>query len=449
MNGMKNIITTTLSLLGGLFLLATVTSCNDFIFGKVEINEENNPLIQKKTPSSGAETYYGTEAWQHVLPIDKNAQIQNPDPDGAFADWYTCLVMVKEGHPHGGGKMHGNNVYERAAWRQEQFAQIKNTAAGPVVEVDAKSVSTLIEQSSGMENPNYFRIVGGSRKLWGLCFYFYNKEGKLINDSILNHSDEYQIFFTISDKDENNKPYDVLDVRYDSVYNGGRNAKGRITGVAAKGFENLRSFEERAKETQKLFRYVYRDTWRHNDMGDGTRDLYNIKLLPPLTYKQHYEAVTEDQDCVGLKGYFMFDLFEAGYDSREWPLALSGKNGFTIYKRQTYMLPKFCMAVRIMKCKKGSKAKTAIDPERGAKSAAACAPYYTYNFDNDWKEIIRFNLPIKVFSTTYDSDPTNIDPYEPHYYHISREIGLSPEDAMEIANDNAGSGGLGYGAWFL
>lgn len=446
MNKTTQMIRTTI---GGLALLAAMSSCNDFIFGKIEMSEEDNPLIQKKTPSSGAETYYGPETWQHVLPIDKNAQVQNKDPQGAFANWYTCLVMLKEGHPHGGGKMHGNNVYDRAAWRQEQFAQIKNTPNGPVVEVDSKSVATFIERNGTMEEPDYFRIVGGWRKLWGLCLYFYDKEGKLMNDSILKHSDEYQIFFTISDKNEKNQPYDVLDVRYDSVHNGGKDQKGRITGVPAKDFAHLTSFEDRAKQTNKLFEYVYRDTWHHSDMGDGTRDLYNIKLLPPLTYKQHYDAVREDQDCVGLKGHFRFNLFEAGYDNKDWPLALTGKNGSTKYKRQTYMLPKLCVAVRVMKCKKGYKATTPIAPERQAKSKAACAPFYTYQFDDKWEEIIRFNLPIKVFSTTYDSDPTNIDPYEPHYYHISREIGLTPEEAMEIANDNAGSGGLGYGAWFL
>ncbi|MFC2335540.1 MAG: hypothetical protein ACFNM6_09120, partial [Prevotella sp.] len=42
------------------------------------------------------------------------------------------------------------------------------------------------------------RIIGGKLKRWGLCLYFFNKEGRLMNDDILNHSDEYQIFFTVA-----------------------------------------------------------------------------------------------------------------------------------------------------------------------------------------------------------------------------------------------------------
>lgn len=439
--------------IGAFAVLAAMSSCNDFIFGKIEINEEDNPLIQKKTPRSGAEIYYGDEAGQHKLPVDKNAVVKNRDADGVFANWYTCLVMIKEGHPHGGGKMHGNNVYDKSAWRQEQFVEIRNTPSGPEVKVDSKSVSTFIEQTTHKKEPDYLRIVGGSKKLWGLCLYFYDKEGKLLNDSILKHSDEYQIFFTISDKNEKNEPYDVLDVRYTKEHNGEVTEKTRIEGVPAKAFENVKTFEQRGEATKKLFNYVYRDTWHHTDMGDGTRELFNIKLQSPLTPKDYLDARwPEDQDYVGLKGHFCFNLFEANYDERPWPLELSDKGeGISRkYGRQTYLLPKLCIAVRVMKCKKGTKATLPIAADKGAKSKNMCQPYHTYQFGSDWKEVVRFNLPVKVFSTTYDSDPTNTDPYEPHYYHISRELELTPQEAFEIANGgSSGIEGLGYGAWFL
>lgn len=426
-------------------LLPGLSSCHDFVFGNISIADEENPLIQKKTPSSGAEIYYGTEEGRHKLPINKDADIHNPDPEGAFANWYTCLVMFKEGHSHYGGKLHGDAVYTKAAWRQEQFAEIHNTKSGlPEVVMDRNSIRTYIEEQRGEEGPGYFRIVGGSSKLWALCFYFYDKNGKLLNDDILSHSDEYQLFFSISDLDDRNQAYKVMDVRYRTDM-----PQGVIQGVEAESFKGKDSFEARKEMTPKIFEYTYRDTWTHQDMGDGVRNFFNIRLLPPLTHKDTDDAVAEEQDCVGLKGHLKFDFFdyEKALDEREWPLQLSERGIFgRKYKRPTFLLPRFYLSVRVMKCPKGKKA--VVPVAVSTKIPRKCAPFYDPQ-GTEWKEVIRFNLPIKVFCHTFDSDPTNIDPYEPFYYHIGREIGLSPEDAFEAASSKAGSGSLGFDAWFL
>ncbi|MDY3853266.1 MAG: hypothetical protein SO013_10380 [Prevotella sp.] len=427
-------------------LLLTATACDDFVFGKVSVNDEENPLIQKKTPRSGAEIYYGTEPGQKPFPADKNADVANPDPQGAFANWYSCLVMLKEGHPHYGGKMHANHVYSRAAWKQEQFAEVYNTKSGqPRIAMDYNSIRTYVEEQKGNINPEYFRVVGGTSKLWALCLYFYDKEGRLINDNILNHSDEYQIFFSISHLDEHNNPYPVLDVRYREDMP----TTGVIEGVPAESFNGKDKAEDRQAMTPKIFNYTYRDTWKHENMGDGVRDFFNIKLLPPLTPNDMYNVTAEDQDCVGLKGHLEFDFTDLsdGLDERQWPLELSGKGFYKKYRRPTYLLPKFCLAVRVLKCAKGKKA--VIPTSATTRSKLKCASFYQPDARSEWKEIIRFNLPIKVFCSNYDSDPTNIDPYEPYFYHISREIGLSPEDAYETITSGSGKGGLGFDAWFL
>lgn len=442
---MNKIIKISQLLLCGIVLIG-LSSCDNFVFGNISIQDEENPLVQKKTPRSGAEIYYGTEAGQHKLPINKEADLHNPDPKGALADWYTCLIMFKEGHSHYGGKLHGNFVYAKAAWKQEQFAEIHNTKSGvPEIVMDRNSIRTYLEAQRGVEGPEYFRIIGGRSKLWGLCLYFYDKEGKLLNDSILKHSDEYQIFFSISDTDNNNQPYKVMDVRY-------RNdmpETGVIDGVEADCFKGKDNFAARQEMTPQLLEYTYRDTWTHEDMGDGVRDFFNIRLLPPFTKKDADKAIAEDQDCIGLKGHFKFDFidYEHALDEREWPLQLSKKSFNRTYRRKTFLLPKFYLSVRVMKCPKGKKA--VIPVQYSTNRQYKCAPFYNPAPQSEWTEITRFNIPIKVYSTTFDSDPTNVDPYEPFYYHIAREIGLSPEDAFEAVFSNSGSGGLGFDSWFL
>ncbi|MDY3119910.1 hypothetical protein [Porphyromonas somerae] len=454
-------------------LMLSATSCHEFIFGNIHVDDSENPILQKKAPRTGADRYYGDEEWQHKLPIDKNAKVPNPDLDGAFANWYTCLVMMKEGHSHYFGKLHGNPVYERKPWKQEQFAEIRNTPNGPELIMDRHSIRNFLEEQRGEDGPNYFRLVGGPAKLWALCLYFYDKEGNLINDKILKQSDQYQIFFSISDKDDKGKPYKIMDVRYrkggpDDIYAEGHKIDGNevgdpIKGIEAEYFKGKDSFEERSAASPELFQYTYRDTWLHDDMADGARNFFNIKLLPPYGSNDIYVVTTHDQDYVGLKGHFLFDFplekdnsgltSSEGLDGMEWPFALLGTT--RAYGRTSYLLPQFYLAIRVMKCEKGKKAVVppddiAFNDDKGhTKSAKACALSYAPDPRSEWTELIRVNIPIKIFTYTYDTDPTGDDPMEPYYYHIGREVKLSPNDIYELLNSSNDNGEVRFGAWFL
>lgn len=461
--------------------MVSMTSCHEFVFGNIRLDDEDNPILQKKTPRTGADIYYGPEDFQHKLPIDKDADVDNPDPDGAFANWYTCLVMMKEGHSHYYGKMHGNPVYERKAWKQEQFAEIRNTKTGPELIMDKASIRNFLEEQRGYEGPGYFRLVGGSAKLWALCLYFYDKEGNLMNDRILKQSDQYQIFFSISDLDDKGKPYKIMDVRFrkdgpDDSYIKGEAITGEEVGKPIEGIEaeyfkpffvnGKYDFEALQSESPKIFQYTYRDTWTHTDMADGARTYFNLKLLPPLGPDDIYSITKHDQDYVGLKGHLLFDFppypdtgiaKEEGLDYMKWPLTRLTNNGYGTkeHRRGSYLLPKFYLSIRVMKCEKGKKAVVVPndiavnDDMNKTKSPLVCARSYEPSPKSEWKELIRVNIPIKVFTYTYDSDPTGDDPMEPYYYHIGREIGLSPLDTYEFINSGGMESDMGFGVWFL
>src|SRR3712207_8985612 len=59
---MMKTITFSLRLSALALVAMSLTACDQFVFGGVTIDEENNPITQKKVPLSGAEIYYGTEA---------------------------------------------------------------------------------------------------------------------------------------------------------------------------------------------------------------------------------------------------------------------------------------------------------------------------------------------------------------------------------------------------
>lgn len=447
----------TIALLFLLTLLA-LGGCQKFIFGDITVNYDDNPLEQKKTPRTGADLF---------VPPVVTGELSNPDPEGALKDWATCLVMFKEGHPHGGGKLHGNFVYDKAPWRQEEFVVIHNTADGkPRIEVDRESTVTYLEKVKGIEGPNYVRIIGGPSKLWGLCLYFFDKEGKLLNDEIYKQSDRYQIFFTVSDTDSIGQPYEVMDVRL--RYRKGDKPEDRlkIIPVPSKYFSKKSSLEDRARVTPQIFRYIYRDTWTQEDMSDGVRELFNIRLLPPLDRNDSRASAPYDQDYVGLKGHLCFDTSKEvfgdeseadpieydGWDNK-WPLDVYSKGGS--YPRTTYLLPQFFLAIRVMKCPKGKKAILPMPTmEKGEPmgfSSKVCAPSYRPAAESEWEELIRFNVPVKFYTNAYDSDPTKPHPNEPYYVHLGLEIGLTPEEGYKAINNviTHGSGGAGYGAWFL
>lgn len=451
------------------------SSCEKFVFGDVHINYDENPLEGKAVPHSGADRYVDS-----LKKITVNSELQNTDKDGAFADWATCLVMFKEGHSHGGeGMMHGNFVYPNAPWRQEQFAIIHNTPSGwPRVEVQRQSTVTYLEAADGKQGTDYIRIIGGKLKRWGMCLYFFDKQGKLINDKILDNSGEYQIFFTVSDVDDQGQPYTIMDQRgswhpkinkFNEIVDGGTIDPKPIPSPT---FAGKTSWEERAKLTPLIFEYTYRDTWSHDIMGDGAREMFNIKLLPPLSRSDaDYAVGPYDQDKLGLKGHFNFDIEadEADDAHRDWPLLIhkrpdpsTGKP--SVYSRPSSLLPMFYLSVRVMKCPKGKKALIPRDPYLSKHSTyrflspliapESYDPYEAkeYGAQPEWTDVLRFNIPIKVYSSSFDTDPTAIDANDPFYYYLGREIGLSPADALEAAQNlktHGIGGGSGYGNWFL
>lgn len=479
-------------------ITTTCASCDDFVFGNVHVNYDESPLNVKSVPHSGADRYVDS-----LKNIKVTEALSNPDPQGAFNNWATCLVMFKEGHKHGDQMMHGNFVYPKAPWKQEEFAIIHNNSGKwPTVDVQRQSTATYLEVNQGKEGPDYIRLIGGRLKRWGLNLYFFDKDGRIINDDILEHGDEYQIFYTVSDLDDKGNPYTVMDCRgtWHSAdnYGGGDYGYGdededeensnynelsyhTRAGSAASidpepvpslFFADKNTWKERAEATPEIFQYTYRDTWTHDIMGDGAREMFNIRLNPPLTKQDADWAVgPEDQDHVGLKGHFNFDIEadESNNGHEEWPFKIKNRPDPSTgepsnYTRPTYLLPKFYLSVRIMKCPKGKKA---LIPK-----GEYLARHSTYEFlsehvcndfnnpdeakeygqDSEWQEVFRFNIPIKIFCSSFDTDPTSIDPYDPFYYYLGLEMGLSPEEALEAAQNvqtHGIGGGSGFGNWFM
>lgn len=450
------------------------TACDDFVFGNVHVDYNENPLGAKGVARSGADRYVDS-----LSKVKVSGDMANPDPDGAFNGWATCLAMFKEGHSHGDALMHGNFVYQNAPWKQEEFVIVhNNTGKWPTVDVQRQSTVTYLEQADGKTGPDYIRIIGGKLKRWGLCLYFFNKEGRLMNDDILNHSDEYQIFFTVSEVDDKGNPYEVLDCRgtwkpnRDKFGDWKKGGTVDTTPVPSPYFANSKTWKERAGLTPKIFEYTYRDTWIQDAMADGARELFNQRLLPPLTREDADWAVAPyDQDRVGLKGHFNFDIEADENDAlhQEWPLEITRRTDPATgeagrYTRPSYLLPKFYLSVRVMKCPKGKKALIPKDEYLNRhstyvfRSPFICSEFYNpdepkeYGADSEWKELFRFNIPIKVFCSSFDTDPTTIDPNDPLYFYLGHEIGLSPLDALEAAQNvqtHGIGGGSGFGNWFL
>ncbi len=425
--------------------LLSFSSCKKFVFGAINVDEERGKIVKQKIPTTAADLY---------VPPKVQEDIPNPDPDGAFANWATCLIMMKEGHPHGEGKMHGNYVYPRAAWRQEEFGILHNTPQGVKLELRDSSILSYLELENGKTKADYFRLIGGNSRLWAMMLYFFDKNGRLLNDDIYKHSDQYQIFFSISDLNDKGEPYPVMDLRI-------RDKEDKSPRPSAY-FADKNDFESRREATKHVFMYDYRDTWTHDDMGDGVRRLFNIRLLPPLSRKDMYDAFPiYDQDNVGLKGYFKFDVLQdlevdKLNNSNWWPYDLSDGRK---YDRRSFLLPQFYLAVRVMKCEKGMKAlnDVPLDSEGDRESAVStkvCAPFDKPNPLSKWVEIMRFNLPFKIYTNSFDTDPTHDDPFEPYYVHMANELGITPEEAFEAIRNTQvqsadGSGGSGFGTFYL
>lgn len=454
------------ALLGSLLLLS---ACQKFVFGKIDFDYHESPAVQHEMPTSGADT---------IVPPKVTIDIPNQDKGGALDNWATCLVMFKEGHPHGGDLLHGNFVYNKAPWQQEMFAFAHNRPSGIEVEIMRQSTVTFQEKEQGKEGPAYIRIIGGASKLWGLCLYFFDKEGNRLNDEIYKHSDEYQIFYTISDVDDKGHPYEVMDVRFrnglDQPEHFGKVKWGELNEKAYQEeqpipshyYRAFKTWEERAAVTPHLFTYTYRDTWDQKSMSDGATQLFNIRLLPPASRHDYYGADAHyDQDRVGLKGHLKFDMLNKYHyvgnqangfndDQHEWSINRIEPDfaGSHSYTRTHVILPQFYLSVRVMKCTKGEKALRPMPKDNSGApfglSPVTCDPSYAPG--KQWKEVIRFNIPIKVYSSMEDSDPTGADPHEPYYVHLAREIGLKPIRAFnEVANVQTHGNNGGFASWFL
>lgn len=454
-------IRSTIQLLLSAFALLLLPACNDFVFGRVVVAEEDDPRIQHKIPRTKMDLY---EAKKIDIP-----NLNNPDPNGPFANWASCYVMFKEGHDHGGGMMHGNYVYDKAPWSQEMFIEIFNRPKGehPEIKMNGASINSYLENQRKLPAPNYIRVIAGAKRRWGMCLNFYDKEGQLLNDSILAHSKDYQIFYCISDLDDKGQPYDVLDVRWrgegellptnEPMYPRGEEP------VPAKFFKGKKSLAERQALTHYLFRYVYRDTWRKDDMADGVQPFFNIKLLPPLTRKDRDQVSPCDIDCIGLKGHFTFDWNEE-IDPEPWCEAERIKESaegkyLRPYTRNTHLLAHFYLTVRVLKRRDGNKLLVDVPADENyykarGENVKQCSPFEGPVDPAGWDEIIRFNLPIRIFADSYDSDPTGDHMYEPFYVSLAKETRVPPAEAYElgtnkIINGNDGSGGQGYGSFFL
>ena len=148
-------------------ILMLCTSCDDFVFGNMNINYNENPLEHKEVPHSGADAM--VDSLKKKAPFGDT--MNNPDQDGAFNNWARCLVMFKEGHSHGDEKFHGNYVYPAAPWRQEEFVIVENNSQKfPTVKVEwEKSIQTVFEKKLGKPAPQqpYIRLIGGDKNLWG------------------------------------------------------------------------------------------------------------------------------------------------------------------------------------------------------------------------------------------------------------------------------------------
>lgn len=413
--------------------IMTMGGCKKFLFFDMSVPDEENPRLQKKMPQTTADLFEAPKVTE---------SIPNPDQGGAFNNWATCLIMFKEGHPHGGDKLHGNFVYPNAPWKQEEFVVIHNTSAGIKVKVDKKSTVTALEASKKKEGPDYIRIIGGRPKLWGVCLYFFDKNGERINDKILEHSSEYQIFFSISDLDTAGQPYEVMDVRY----RGGKPIEEEKP-IPSKYFSDKPSFEQRSEATPAMCTYVYRDTWLDDDMADGVQELFNIRLFPPFTKYDYQRAQAEDTDCVGLKGHIRFDYQEEAIDPNDsWPL---NEYGYT-YSRGTGLLPQFFLAIRVMKCPDGKKQVVPFTAREDGSHRKACSPFYKP--DQAFNELFRMNIPIKVYTNSDECNFNDIDSRDPYFFHLGREIGITHQEAYDAVQNlithNEGAS-TGFGAWFL
>ena len=202
-------------------------------------------------------------------------------------------------------------------------------------------------------------------------------------------------------------------------------------------------------------------------MNDGATELFNIRLLPPSTrYNYHGADPAYDQDRVGLKGHIRFDMLDKihsigqginnfnDYIEAGWPIKRTKPDivGNNTFSRAYVLLPQFYLSIRVMNCEKCKKTQSYM-PLNYTKEPFGQATKVCDESNNpgaQWTEIIRFNIPIKVYANMGDSDPTSADCNEPYYVHLAREIKLSQKQAFdEVLNLQTHGSNGGFASWFL
>lgn len=326
---------------------------------------------------------------------DNNTPAPEPQPKPKVEgdiDWATCEVLFKEGHLHG-AKFHGNPMSSKMTFPREQHCVLKKNADGTIALISGK----------GMEGRKYFVALGGY--YYALRLVFKNAAGKVLNDEISSkeNASHYQIFYTVSDLDDSGKPYVPKNIR---------------TGNALKGDWDKKDFAARAAMSSDFFDYRYRDTNPDSLQistqipGGSADDVVSLLRIGRVT------DGTQPQDYVGFKGYFNFYLQPKDEEEQE--------------------LPSYFIAMRLLYAKATKYLATADpdDEDDAYKNIKRPLPYYSA--PTEWKEVLRFNLPIRVIAEQNDSfrDP------ERFYEDLKREFKKSVEELKKeyeelIPDDNS------------
>ena len=291
----------------------------------------------KPTPKPGPE------------PTPTPAPAPTPTPLPKSFEWSTCDVLIKEGHDHGHGNMHGNNVRKGLLYPQEQRFSLRNDGEGKV---------TLTWEDYLKDMPYFQAHQGGA--LFGMLFTFKDAQGKPINELLTKYSDHYQIFFTIAEKDEKGAAIDVKDFRTGNSINWDYYAQ-------AKPSYPVKNLEDKAKV---LYEYTYRDTKDpyYAMKGDGDA-------------KEHLLRVpgTDNVNHLGLKGHFKFL-------DRDW-----NRDGKVVQSQ----LPKFYLKVSL---KRTAGSKFYKDAQLGWISS----PFYKPESSLQWETIFEFLLPVRIIANKND-----------------------------------------------
>lgn len=315
------------------------------------------------------------------------APVPAPTPLPKSFDWSTCEVLIKEGHDHGHGNMHGNNVRKGLFYPQEQRFTLHNGSGGKVT----------LTWDDRLKDMHYFQAHQGGA-LFGMLFTFKDAQGNSVNEHLTKYSDHYQIFFTIAEKDENGAALDVKDFRTGKPIAWDHYTK-------AKPSIPTTTLEQR---TKAIFEYVYRDTKDpfYAMKGDGDA-------------KEHLLRVpgTNNVNHLGLKGHFKFL-------DRDWNWDTKGAQS---------QIPEFYLKVSL---KRTAGSKFYKDAQHGLISS----PFYKPESSLQWETVFEFLLPVRIIANVKDRQKQ----YEPRYWKdMGHAFGKTPDEmkdndaTSEPANDGS------------